>query len=69
MLPSILGRQVKQGLEEFLRSSFSPSTPGFDDIIERFTAETEKLCKGPYLSFDMPFRDGEAGADYFRTCP
>ena len=69
MLPSILARQVEHGLEDFLKSAFSPSTPGFDDIIERFTAHPENLFKGPYLSFDMPFRDGEAGRDYFPDIP
>ncbi|SDE48276.1 DEAD/DEAH box helicase [Ruegeria marina] len=69
MLPSILARQVERGLEEFLRGAFSPSTPGFDDIIDRFVAESENLFKGPYLSFDMPFRDGDAGRDYFPDVP
>lgn len=69
MLPSILARQVERGLENFLRSAFSPSTPGFDDIIDRFTAEPENLFRGPYLSFDMPFRDGVAGRDYFPDVP
>jgi DEAD/DEAH box helicase domain-containing protein len=69
MLPSILARQVEHGLEDFLKSAFSPSTPGFDDIIERFTGTQENLFKGPYLSFDMPFRDGDAGRDYFPDVP
>ena len=69
MLPSILARQVEQGLEDFLKSAFSPSTPGFDDIIKRFTIRQENLCKGPYLSFDMPFRDGDVGRDYFPEIP
>lgn len=69
MLPSILARQVERGLEDFLKSAFSPSTPGFDDIIERFAAHSENLFKGPYLSFDMPFRDGDAGRDYFPDVP
>lgn len=69
MLPSILAGQVERGLEDFLRSAFSPSTPGFDDIVSRFVADPEHLFKGPYLSFDMPFRDGDAGRDYFPDVP
>jgi DEAD/DEAH box helicase domain-containing protein len=69
MLPSIVTRQVEEGLKDFLKSTFTPSSPGFDDIIHRFTEDNENLFKGPYLTFDMPFRESDLGLDYFPEVP
>ena len=69
MLPSIVARQVEKGLNDYLRNAFSVSTPGFNEIIQRFAENQENLFKGPYLTFDMPFRYGEVGRDYFPDVP
>ena len=56
MLPSILTRQVRIGIEDHLRASFAPSTKSFDQIIDRFIDEPNALIKGPWLTLEMPFR-------------
>ncbi len=69
MLPSILARQVRSGVEDQLRSSFSPSTEGFRGLVDRFLSEPESLSKGPWLSLDMPFRRSDRDGEYFPAIP
>ncbi|MBB3020411.1 DEAD/DEAH box helicase domain-containing protein [Microvirga lupini] len=69
MLPSILARQVRAGVEDQLRASFSPSTKAFENIIESFLDEPEALIKGPWLSLDMPFRRSERAEEFFPDVP
>ena len=69
MLPSILTRQVKHGLKDYLQSVFSPSTENFTDIINNFAEDDDNLFRGPYLSYDLPFRDSESAGEYFPDIP
>ena len=69
MLPSILARQVRNGVEDQLRASFSPSTKGFRGLVERFVDEPESLAKGPWLSLDMPFRRSDRAGEFFPAIP
>lgn len=69
MLPSILARQVRAGVEDQLRASFSPSTKAFENIIEGFLNEPEALIKGPWLSLDMPFRRSQRAEEFFPDVP
>lgn len=39
MIPSVLAHQVRQGVEDFLRTTFPISTPFFHGLIERLLAE------------------------------
>lgn len=64
MLPSLIAREIKSELENFLSSSFPMTTAGFqgqDDIgmMERFLHDPEhpdNLLKGPWLEVKLPFR-------------
>lgn len=69
MLPSILARQVRNGVEDQLRATFAPSSPGFNDLIERFVGERDSLVKGPWLSLDMPFRRSGHHGEFFPSIP
>ncbi|QRM36035.1 DEAD/DEAH box helicase [Microvirga sp. VF16] len=69
MLPSILARQVRAGVEDQLRASFSPSTKAFENIIESFLGEPDALLKGPWLSLDMPFRRSVRAEEFFPDVP
>ena len=69
MLPSILARQVRNGVEDQLRATFAPSTQGFHSLIERFIDERESLIKGPWLSLDMPFRRSDHPGEFFSAIP
>lgn len=66
MLPSLVAREIKDGLENFLRSAFPVTTPGFLDaqgfsFIDRFLAMPGNLYKGPWLEVKLPFRPQAAG--------
>ena len=69
MLPSLLARQVRVGVEDQLRASFAPSTRSFEHIIDRFIAEPDSLLKGPWLSLEMPFRRSERETEFFPDIP
>lgn len=37
MLPSLLAREIQNGLKHFLRTGFEPSDPLFAGVMQRFT--------------------------------
>jgi hypothetical protein len=65
MLPSVVGREVQEGLESYLTFGFEPSNPFFSGIVRAFAAQPGNLVKGPYISLGLPFRAGKAGRDLF----
>ncbi|MBI9088305.1 MAG: DEAD/DEAH box helicase [Desulfobacterium sp.] len=66
MYPSVVVQQVEQGIQDFLRTTFSISTPHFHDVMEGFLAENA-LFAGPYLSLALPFKQGRSGRDRFSS--
>ncbi|MFH1953313.1 MAG: DEAD/DEAH box helicase [Pseudomonadota bacterium] len=69
MIPSILSRQLRQGVSDFLRTTFPVSTPFFHGIVDRLLASDGGVFKGPYLSIQLPFQQGKGGPDYFPEIP
>lgn len=65
MIPSVLSNHVEQGIKDFLRTTFPVTTPFFSTILERFLTRPDAVFKGPYLDIQLPFQQGEVGADYF----
>jgi len=65
MIPSVIASQVERGIKDFLRTTFPPSTPFFEGILERLFEERDTLFKGPYISAKLPFRQGTLSRDYF----
>ncbi len=49
MQPLILAEQTRQGVADFLETTFPATTPGFEDLVARFLAEPGNLAKGPYV--------------------
>lgn len=68
MIPSALVAQLEQGLRDFLLSSFSSTTPGFDTAIQRLLDEHGRLVKGPYVQVALPFVRGSK-PDWFPKVP
>lgn len=58
MISAALSTMLEQGIADFLRMSFWSSTPGMEDVIERFVQTEGALFKGPYVSLNPPFRQG-----------
>ena len=65
MIPSVLSRQLRQGVEDFLQTTFPISTPFFHGIVDRLLSEKEGVFKGPFLSIQLPFRIGDSKKDHF----
>ena len=66
MYPSIVVQQVEQGICDFLRTTFSISTPHFHHVMEDFLSE-KTLFAGPYISLALPFKEGKSGRDRFSS--
>lgn len=69
MLPSVVATQVRNCVADYLHTTFRPTTPGFEGLMDRFLDKTENYCQGPYISIGLPFRPGKAGADFFKDIP
>ena len=69
MIPSVLARQLRQGVEDFLHTTFPISTPFFHGLIDRLLTEEGNVFRGPYLSVQLPFRRGTGGPDFFPQVP
>jgi DEAD/DEAH box helicase domain-containing protein len=56
MLPTVISREVEEGIKSFLRTTFPSSTPIFEHTLEAFLGEPGQVFKGPYYSLRLPFR-------------
>ncbi len=65
MLPSLLAREIQNGLKHFLTTGFEPSDHLFSGIMQRFTADESRWMKGPYIQLGLPFRTGTQGKSFF----
>jgi DEAD/DEAH box helicase domain-containing protein len=61
MLPTVISREVEEGIKSFLRTTFPPSTPAFEHTLETFLSERGQVFKGPYYSLRLPFRPAPPG--------
>ena len=68
MIPSILSRQIHQGLKDFLATTFHSTNPFFHGMLDRFLDRDGSLSKGPYISLQLPFKHGE-NKDFFPEIP
>lgn len=69
MLPSVVATQVRNCVADYLQTTFRPTTPGFDGLMERFLAKPSNYYQGPYISIGLPFRPGSTGASFFKDIP
>jgi DEAD/DEAH box helicase domain-containing protein len=69
MLPSIVAEQVRQGLADYLRTTFEISTPLFRNLLNDFLREEGSLFRGPYLHLALPFRRGRSAGERFEHVP
>lgn len=69
MIPSVLAYQLRTGVEDFLSTTFPISTPFFHGMLDRLLAEDGGVFKGPFLSIQLPFREGSGGPDFFPEVP
>ena len=46
MIPSVLASQIRQGIEDFLRTTFPVSSPFFKNTIENLLNDPEAFVQG-----------------------
>ncbi|MDE2729766.1 MAG: DEAD/DEAH box helicase [Bacteroidota bacterium] len=68
MIPSVLSRQVRQAIEDFLTTRYMITTPRFANTVRDFVKRGE-MFKGPYVSFQLPFNLGETAVKHFPEMP
>jgi DEAD/DEAH box helicase domain-containing protein len=68
MLPSILAKQLREGLSDYIKTTFPMTTPGFAGSLDRFLETSNAVFHDPYVSVRLPFRIAEdMEEDYFRS--
>jgi DEAD/DEAH box helicase domain-containing protein len=65
MLPSLLAREIQNGIKHFLTTGFEPSDPLFAGVMQRFADDEARWLKGPYIHIGLPFRSGSKGKKFF----
>jgi DEAD/DEAH box helicase domain-containing protein len=66
MLPSLLAKDIQEGLRQFLTTGFEASDDFMGGIMERFVKEPAGWLKGPYLQLGLPFTPGASGRKFFK---
>jgi DEAD/DEAH box helicase domain-containing protein len=66
MLPSLLAKDIQEGLRQFLTTGFEASDDFMGGIMARFVKEPAGWLKGPYLQLGLPFTPGASGKKFFR---
>ncbi len=61
MLPTVLSREMEEGIKAFLHTTFPPSNQTFEDTLETFLNEPGRVFKGPYFTLRLPFRAAPPG--------
>ena len=69
MIPSTLAAEVTGALQDFLATGFGPSNPALATVVDDFLADPDNLCKGPYLSVDLPYQRAPDGGEPFPEVP
>ena len=64
MLPSVVERDIEDGVRSFIEREFPVATPGFrsginfdQSMVDDFLAKRENFIKGPWLEIRRPFRN------------
>ena len=65
MIPSVISRQVEQGVKDFLRTTFPITNPFFAGALEKLLEKPDAVFRGPYLSIKLPFVPAAGGRVYF----
>jgi DEAD/DEAH box helicase domain-containing protein len=70
MLPIVLSSQARQGVNDFLRTTFPISTPYFHGCLDRLLEDgSQGVFKGPYVSINLPFKKGNGDRLFFTDVP
>lgn len=61
MIPSVVARQVRETVLDYLRTTFALANPDFECALFNFLDSEQGLFKGPYLDIRLPLRKAAEG--------
>lgn len=65
MLPSILAKQLQQGIRDYIETTFPMTNEPFAGSLSALFAGADGVFHAPYVSVKLPFRKAEARKKYF----
>lgn len=69
LLPSLVESQIRQGVADYLRTTFPITTPHFSRMLDGLIDGPGELFKGPYVSLSLPFKKGSGDKNIFPKVP
>ncbi|MFW6221960.1 MAG: DEAD/DEAH box helicase, partial [Fibrobacterota bacterium] len=69
MIPSIIDQQIREGVRDYVRTTYPVTTKLFSNLVEGLLTDEDRMFKGPYIGLDLPFRKGSVGADVIPDFP
>lgn len=67
MIPSILARQLQQGLADYLKTTFPMTNPAFQGSLENMLSSEKSMFHEPFISVRLPFRIAEDDSKKFQS--
>lgn len=67
MLPSILAKQLHEGLNDYIETTFPMTTPYFKGSLRRLLDSKDGIFHEPYFTIRLPFRISEKKEDNFES--
>lgn len=67
MLPSILAKQLHEGLNDYIETTFPMTTPYFKGSLHRLLETQGAIFHEPYFTIRLPFRISEKEEDNFES--
>lgn len=68
MIPSVVGREVRETIQDFLRTRYRITTPALAQALDQFIRNKEAI-QGSYLSFQLPFVKSTLEGEPFPEIP
>ena len=69
MIPSVVASQIKNCVADYLRTTFHPTTSGFENLIHHFLQTPNQYYRGPYINIGLPFRPSDRQGEPFPEIP
>lgn len=67
MIPSVLATQFREGLTDYVETTFPVTSPIFEGSIRRFLEKKDAFFHEPFISVKLPFRVAEHGNERFEA--
>lgn len=67
MIPSVLATQFREGLTDYVETTFPVTSPIFEGSIRRFLEKKDAFFHEPFVSVKLPFRVAEHGNERFEA--